>query len=141
VSGEAGSILNLTDEGLQAILKRAIRHTLIAGVVVSAALAIGAGWGTGALLFVGSLISAASIYEWQRLVRLINARNNPQGAGQKSGRSAGLAVAFILLRLVLFAAVIYGSLKCFQGSLLALLCGLSLAVATLTWEALRMLRG
>jgi hypothetical protein len=104
-------------------------------------LAIGAEWGTGALFFVGSLISAASIYEWQRLVRLINSRNTPQEGGQKPGRGAGVAVAFILLRLVLFAGVIYGSLKCFQGSLLALLCGLSLAVATLSWEALRMLRG
>jgi hypothetical protein len=56
-------------------------------------------------------------------------------------RGVGLSIAFILLRLVVFGAVIYGSLKCFRGSPIALVCGLSLAVITLTWEALKLLRG
>ena len=45
-----------------------------------------------------------------------------------------------LLSLLFFAAAIYVSLKCFRGSLIALVCGLSLAVLTLMWEALRMFR-
>jgi len=45
-----------------------------------------------------------------------------------------------VLRLTIFAAVIYGSLKCFQGSAIALLCGLGLAMVAMAWEALRLLR-
>ena len=47
---------------------------------------------------------------------------------------------FFVLRLTIFAGVIYGSLKCFQGSVVALLCGLGLAVLAMGWEALRLLR-
>jgi hypothetical protein len=36
--------------------------------------------------------------------------------------------------------VIYGSLKCFQGSVVALLCGLGLAALTVGWEAVVLLR-
>jgi hypothetical protein len=36
--------------------------------------------------------------------------------------------------------MIYGSLKFIHGSAVALLCGLGLAVFTMGWEALRMLR-
>jgi hypothetical protein len=59
---------------------------------------------------------------------------------KQAPRGAALAVGFFLVRLLIFAGVIYGSLKCFQGSVIALVCGLSLAVVTLTGEALRMLR-
>lgn len=134
---QAPPIAQLTDEALQALLKSAIRNTLILGVLIAIILAIGSAWGTGALFLTGALISAASIFEWQRLIRLINARmrnaDTPHGAS--------LAIVFILLRLTIFGAVIYGSLRCFQGSPMALVCGLGLAVATLTWEALKLLRG
>ncbi len=45
-----------------------------------------------------------------------------------------------MLRLTIFAAAIYGSLKCFQGSAIALLCGLGLAMIAMAWEALRLLK-
>jgi hypothetical protein len=129
-------IARLSEDALHRLLNRAIRNCLILGALGFAVLAISAGWRTGALFAVGALISEASIYEWQRLVRLINARaKNPETRG------AGAAIVFILLRLVIFGAAIYGSLRCFQGSPIALVCGLSLAVVTLTWEALRLLRG
>jgi hypothetical protein len=61
--------------------------------------------------------------------------------GQKSsGLGTGLVVGLFLLRLTIFAVVIYGSLKCFHGSVVALLCGLGLAFVTLAWEALKLLR-
>lgn len=126
----------LTDEALEALLKRAIRNTLILGLVVSLILAVAAGWGTAALFMTGATVSAASIFEWLRLVRLINARLR----NHKAQRGAVLVIGFFLLRLIFFAAAIYGSLKCFQGSPMALVCGLSLAVATLMYEALRLLR-
>lgn len=131
------SIVNLTDEGLQVLLKKAIFNTFILGGLVSLVLAIARGWGTGALFAAGALVSAASIFEWRRLVRIINARMRNQTAP----RGIALSIVFILFRLVIFGAVIYVSLKCFRGSPIALVCGLSLAVVTLTWEALKLLRG
>ena len=133
----APAIANLSDEALQALLKNAIYKTLILGGLASLVLWVASGWGTGALFASGALVSAASIFEWRRLVRIINSRMRNQAAP----RSVGLSIAFILLRLVVFGAVIYGSLKCFRGSPIALVCGLSLAVITLTWEALKLLRG
>jgi hypothetical protein len=132
----APPIANLTDEALQLLLKRAIRNTLILGMLISAVIMISTSWRNGAMFFTGSLISTASILEWQRIIRLINARIRRQ----KASRGAALVIVFFLVRLLIFAAAIYGSLKCFQGSVIALICGLSLAVVTLTWEALRLLR-
>ena len=97
---------------------------------------IGAGWRSGAMLATGTLISAASIWEWQRLIRVMNARMDKQ----KTPASAPVVVLFFVLRLTVFAGVIYGSLKCFQGSVVALLCGLCLAVVATAFEALRLLK-
>ena len=70
------AIASLTDEALQALLKRAMRTTVLLGVVVALILTIASGWRNGAMLLTGALISAASILEWQRLVRLINSRSS-----------------------------------------------------------------
>ena len=135
------AIATLTDEALQALLRRAVRITIVLGFAVAAVLTIASGWRNGAMFLTGALISAASILEWQRLVRLINSRSQKSiASGQKPPRGAALVIGFFLLRLVFFAAAIYGSLKCFRGSPIALVCGLSLSVATLTWEALRLLK-
>jgi hypothetical protein len=134
---ETHPILGLTEETLEAMLKRAIRNTLILGLSPALVLLVATGWRDAAMLATGALISAASIFEWLRLVRLINARTRKQ----KAQRGAILVIGFFLLRLIFFAAAIYVSLKCFHGSPIALLCGLSLAIATLLWEAIRLLRG
>jgi hypothetical protein len=133
---EIPPIANLTEEDLDALLKRSVRNTVILGLIPALVLLIASGWRNAAMLLTGALISAASLLEWQRLARLMNARMKRKQAP----RGAILAVVFFLLRLLIFAGVIYGSLKCFQGSVIALVCGLSLAVVTLMWEALRMLR-
>lgn len=129
-------LVGLTDAALEALLKRAIRDTLILGLIPSIVLLITTGWRNAAMFAVGAVISAASILEWQRLIRLINAKLDKK----KTPRSALLVVTFFLLRLVVFAGAIYGSLKCFQGSVVALLCGLGLAVVATAWEALRLLK-
>ena len=134
---ETHPILGLTEETLEAMLKRAIRNTLILGLIPALVLLVATGWRDAAMLVTGALISAASIFEWLRLVRLINARTRKQ----KAQRGAILVIGFFLLRLIFFAAAIYVSLKCFHGSPIALLCGLGLAIATLLWEAIRLLRG
>ena len=136
MSEEPHPILGLTEESVEALLRRAIRNTLILGLFSALVLLMATGWRDAAMLVTGTLISAASIFEWLRLVRLMNARMRKQ----RSQRSAILVIGFFLVRLIFFAAAIYGSLKCFQGSPIALLCGLALAVATLTWEAIRLLK-
>ena len=89
-----------------------------------------------AMMAVGAAISAASILEWQRLIRFINAKLDKQ----KSPKSGVMVAIFFVLRLTVFAGVIYGSLRCFRGSVIALLCGLGLAVVATAWEALRLLK-
>ncbi|HUV70555.1 MAG TPA: ATP synthase subunit I [Terracidiphilus sp.] len=133
---ETHPIVDLTNADLDAMLKRALRITLILGSLASLLVLIGGGWRSGAMLLTGTLISAASILEWQRLVRVINARMDKQ----KTPASAGVVVLFFVLRLTIFAWVIYVSLKCFHGSVTALLCGLCLAVLAIGWEAIRLLR-
>jgi uncharacterized membrane protein len=133
---ETHPIVDLTQADLDAMLQRALRNTLILGIVASLIVWIGGGWRSAAMLGTGTLISAASIWEWQRLIRLINARLDKQ----KTPASAPVVVLFFVLRLTVFAGVIYGSLKCFHGSIVALLFGLSLAVLAIVWEAIRLLR-
>ena len=87
------------------------------------------------MLLAGALISGASLFEWQRLARVIRAKLE----AEKTPRSAPAVVVFFLLRLILYAAGIYVSLRCLQGSAVALLCGLGLAAVSILWQALRML--
>ena len=136
MSEDPHPLVGLTDEALQVLLRRAIRDTLILGLIPSLVLLFASGWRDAAMLAVGAAISAASILEWQRLIRLINAKLDKQ----KTPRSALLVVSFFVLRLTVFAGAIYGSLKCFHGSVIALLCGLGLAVVAMAWEALRLLK-
>jgi len=136
MSQESQPVVEMTHDALEAMLKRAMRNTLILGSIPAVAVGIGSGWRNGAMLVIGALISAASIWEWLRLARLINARLDQK----KSPTSASVVVLFFLLRLAVFGGVIYGSLKGLHGSAVALLCGLGLAVLTLSWEAIRLLR-
>jgi hypothetical protein len=129
-------IVNLTDESLQSMLQKALRNTLVLGLLSSFAVWIGSNWRNGAMLLTGAAISAASILEWRHLIRIFNARMDKQ----RTPTSAGAVILFFLLRLTIFAGVIYVSLKCFQGSVVALLCGLGLAVMTVGWEVIRLLR-
>jgi Na+/H+-translocating membrane pyrophosphatase len=134
-------IVDFTFADLTALLRRAVRVTVAVGVAVSLALWIWQGWRTAILFAIGAGLSVASIYEWGRLFRHVNARMD---GARSSGLGTGLVVALFLFRLTVFALVIYGSLKCFHradsGSPIALLCGLGLALAGLVWEALRVLR-
>ena len=126
----------LTDAGLEALLKRAIRITLGLGALAALVVWVATGWRNAAMLATGTVISAASILEWQRLIRFINAKLDQKQAP----RGAAVAGIFFVLRLILFAGAIYGSLKCFRGSVVALLCGLGLALLAMVWEAVRLLR-
>lgn len=130
-------ILDFGDADLVRLLRRSARLTAVLGAILAIAVGISTGWGSGALLAVGAVISVASIFEWGRLIRLFNARMD----AQRMPRGAALSVALFLLRLLFFAAAIYGSLKFLHGSVFSLIGGLALAVVALVWEALRVLRG
>ena len=127
-------VRGLTDASLGALLRRAMRLTAILGAALAAIVWIAMTWRDAAMLAVGASISALSILEWQRLIHLFNARMDQQ----KTPQGAVAVVSFFLVRLILFGAAIYGSLKCFKGSAIALLFGLSLAVVAMMWEALRL---
>ncbi len=133
---ETQPVPDVSPDALYSMLKRAMRNTLILGALGAAAVWIGSNWRNAAMLLAGSAISAASIWEWLRLARIINARLD----NQKSAANTPVTVLFFLFRLALFAGVIYGSLKLIHGTGVALLCGLALAVTTMGYEALRMLR-
>lgn len=137
MSDEAQLFSDITDADLEALLQGAIRNTLILGVVASMVLWKAAGWRDAAMMAAGMAISAASIFEWRRLARFIAAKMEKK----QTPRGSAFAVVFFLVRLMIFAGVIYVSLKWFQGSVVALLCGLALAVLTLVWGALRLFRG
>jgi hypothetical protein len=129
-------IVGFSDADLAALLDRVVRITVILGVVVSLVLWPVLGWGSAALFAVGAAISVFSVYEWKRLVAVFNASMDRK----QTPRGSAVVVVFFLLRLILFGAAIYVSLKCFQGSPIALICGLALAVAGLVWESLKLLR-
>jgi len=132
---ETHPLLELSNDAAEVMLQKAMRNSLIIGAVVSLVLLVASGWRNAAMLMTGALISAASIFEWQRLARVIRAKLEDQ----KTPRSAPAVVVFFVLRLIVYAGVIYVSLKCFQGSAVALLCGLGLAALTILWQALRLL--
>jgi len=125
-----------SDAGLDALLGRAIRNTLIIGLLASLILWIGAGWRTAATMATGTAISAASIFEWRRLAHFIAAKMDKK----QTPKGAFVPVLLFLFRLLIFAGAIYVSLKCFRGSAIALFCGLALAVLTMVWEVARLLR-
>ena len=128
-------LFDLSDHAAQELLRKALRNTLMVGVLGSAAVWVGGGWRNAAMLLTGTLISAASILEWQRLAKVISAALDQE----RIPRSAPGVVVFFVLRLTLYAGAIYGSLKCFQGSIIALLCGLGLAALAILWQAVGLL--
>lgn len=125
-----------TPASLNAMLRRATRNTLVLGLSGALAVALGSNWRNGVMMVIGAGISAASIYEWRKLIEIINAKLDRK----KTPSKAGLVFVFFVLKLTVFAGLIYGSLKSLHGSVLSLLGGLALAAATILWEAIKMLR-
>lgn len=131
----SNSFLNFTDADLRAALRRALRMTAILGLILAVTFGVLAGWQTGMLLLAGAVVSATGLWEWQRLVAFINARlDNRKTTGP------GRVAAMFFLRLLFAGLVLYGSLRCFHGSIYALIAGLGLAVLALTVEAVRLVR-
>jgi hypothetical protein len=127
--------LDFTDAHLKAAMRRALRMVAVMTVVAFVGLLAAMGWQTAMLLLAGALVSASGLWEWQKLIGVINARlDNQQSTG------SGRVLAGFFLRLIVAGLVLYGSLRCFQGSVYALIAGLMLAIVALGFEALRMVR-
>lgn len=135
----AASARTFSDADLKVTLRRAMRTVAVLTVVLFAVFWFRSGWRTAMLLLSGAMISLASLFEWQRLVAVMNARLD----NQQSPHSTSFVVVMFLLRISLAGLVLYGSLKCFQtagyGSVIALTVGLCLAFVGLTVEAAKML--
>jgi hypothetical protein len=133
---EPNAFLEFTDADLKAAMYRAMRTIAVLAVILALVITIAMGWRSGILLIVGAVVSASGVYEWQRLIGVVNARlDNAQNP-----RSAGPVVAMFFLRLLFAAGLVYVSLKCFHGSIYALVAGLALAVVGLSIEAVRLVR-
>ena len=117
---------------------------MLAALRLLAALAVAAAalvwwrtdWRSAVLVLIGAVISAASLWEW---LRLMTAVNQQMDAGA-TPRPMGLLLTGFFLRLGLTLVVLYGSLKYIKGNAFALAAGLGLGVISLTIEALRLTR-
>jgi hypothetical protein len=94
------------------------------------------GWRSALLVVIGAAISAASLWEW---LRLMTAVNQQMDAGT-AAKPMGLVLTGFFLRLGLTVVVLYVSLKYLNGSVFALACGLGLGVVSLTIEALKLMK-
>lgn len=139
VTPEAGEatpqLTEITDAHLRTAMFRAMRLVGILSAGIFLILLPTAGWQTAMLLLVGALISVSGLWEWQKLIGLIQRKLDNQ---QKAG-GARVIVGFFV-RLLVGAAILYGSLRCFHGSVYALLGGLALAALALAIEASRLIR-
>ena len=96
-----------------------------------------AGWRTGLLVAIGAAISAASLWEWMRLMAAINRQMD----GGSAARPMGMVLVGFFTRLGLTVVVLYASLKYLNGNAFGLAAGLGLGVLALTIEALKLLKG
>ena len=94
------------------------------------------GWRSAAMLLVGALISGSGLWEWLRLLPALMPRLD--GGGKAS--PMGLLLLGFFLRLGIVLAVLYGSLKFLEGSVIALAVGLGLGIFALTIEGVRLAR-
>ena len=88
------------------------------------------------MLLIGAAVSFTGVWEWRRLVAAINSKLDEHQAPQSLGRT----IFTFLLRLAMVGVVLYGSLRYLEGSVYALIAGLSLAMVMLTAEAFRIMK-
>ena len=125
-----------TDADLQHALLRALRLIGYAVIIFVPVIWIALGWRSVMLFLTGAIISAAGIWEGRRLMAALAARIE----NQPTRTNLALVMTMFVLRLGLAAALIYVSLKCFAGSVYALVLGICLALFALMAEAFRLIR-
>jgi hypothetical protein len=136
VTQESGSAVNMTDDDLRQMLRRALRTVAILGVVLFAVFTFTLGWQSGLLELAGAVISFTGIREYRNLMLTVFAQLD----NQRPPRAAGRTLVMFFLRLAGVGVILYVSLKCLHGTVYALVAGIGLAVVALTIEAVRLLR-
>ena len=133
---EASGLLdNLTDEDFRRTMLAALRLLAVLAGLAMALFWWRSSWQSAALLLVGAAISAASLWEWLRLMSAVMERMD---AGGKA-RPMGMLLTGFFLRLGLTVAVLYVSLRYLNGSVYALAAGLGLGVISLSVEGFRLM--
>jgi ATP synthase I chain len=130
------SAANFTDADFRQTMLAALRLLAVFAVVAAAIFWWFKGWPSAALVLTGAAISAASLWEWLRLMIAVNQRMDAGG----TPRPMSMILLGFVLRLILTVVVLYGSLKLLHGTAFALLAGLGLGVLSLTIEALRLVK-
>jgi hypothetical protein len=85
---------------------------------------------------IGAAISAASLWEWLRLMTAVMERMDAGG----TPRPVGMILVGFFLRLGATVLVLYASLRYLNGTVFALAAGLGLGVLSLTIEAIRLMK-
>lgn len=126
----------LTDADVHKTVVASIRLLLVLSVVTAALFWWRWNAPSALLVLVGSAISLTSLWEWLRLMTVMNQRMDLG----KTPRSMGIVVLGFVARLGLTLAVLYVSLKFLHGTVLALAAGLGLGLISLSVEAFRLLK-
>jgi hypothetical protein len=135
-----GELLDgLTDDDLRQTMLAALRLLTVMAVAGAALFWWRAGWQSALLLAIGATISAASLWEWMRLMTAMMERMATH-PGAPAPRPVGTILVGFALRLGLTLLVLYVSLKYLNGTVLALAAGLALGVFALTVEGVRLMR-
>jgi hypothetical protein len=134
--GAGEPMFDFSDAKFVAALKRSMWNIAVLGVVLAGLLTMFYGWRTGLMLLIGAAISFTGVWEWRRLIAAINARLDAQRRPQSLART----ILTFMVRLAMVGAILYGSLKYLEGSVYALVAGLSLAMLMLTAEAFKLLK-
>jgi hypothetical protein len=127
---------SLTDADVRRTMLAAIRLLLVLSVIAAALYWWRMNWQSAVLLLVGSAISSASLWEWLRLMTVINQRMDAGG----TPRPMGLTLLGFFTRLSLTLIVLYVSLKYLQGTVFARAAGLGLGLVSLIFEASKLLK-
>ena len=138
--GGLGWTAGLSDNDLRQTMLAAMRLLVILAFVATLLFWWKLGWQSAVLLLIGAAISAASLWEWMRLITLMNNAMDATGAGGPGARPMGLTIAGFFLRIGLTVGVLYVSLKYLNGTAFALLAGIGLGLFSLMAEALRLLK-
>jgi ATP synthase I chain len=126
----------LTDQDFRDTMLRSLRLLAVLAAFATVFFWLKFNRGSAVLLVVGAAISAASLWEW---LRLMTAVNQQMDAGA-TPRPMGLILTGFFLRLGLTVVILYASLKYLHGTAFALAAGLGLGVLSLTIESLRLMK-
>ena len=135
MNSESHLLSGLTDADFTRTMIAALKLLAMLTLVATALFWWKSSWQSAALLLVGAAISAASLWEWLRLMTAVMERMDLGG----TARPMGMVLVGFFLRLGLTVVILYVSLKYLDGTVFALATGLGLGVFSLTIEGFRLM--